>query len=487
MLFSYGQEKVPEKAQTPFDAASLYHNAVAEQSISHSVRHHTVEPTQVSSPPTGNSGSLEFGTRGASAARLKRLLEITRSLTAETEPAALFQMIVNSAVELTQAERGYLLLQGRRQASLSKPMGGLVVAATYRLSADELSKDVFRASRTAIVTAMRERRTVGSVGQRSDHWSGENTRISGVRSVLCEPLVLGNRVLGVLYVDSHRSSQFGSQDLDLMPGLAAQAAICLQNMKLQAEREAAAQRQFAEIAQNRELKAHRETLSAFLAIASHDLKSPLTVMRTGLSLLRRPLPESTHQQVLEGLDTAVERATRLVGLYLDVQKLESGQSLDLRYCWIPIRDMVEREVKLALEQLSPHRQEAFTVQLDIEENARLLGDNDRVCQIVCNLVDNALKYSPDGGKLTVGLVTGEYWDKLTISDTGLGISEEGLSRLFDPFVRLEPHRQIRGTGLGLFSVRRLLEAHGGRIEVESKPGHGTSFVLHFPRSHPDLF
>ena len=103
-------------------------------------------------------------------------------------------------------------------------------------------------------------------------------------------------------------------------------------------------------------------------------------------------------------------------------------------------------------------------------------------QIFGNLIENAVKYTPKGGTITLTHQDCGDQDLILIEDEGLGISEEGKTRLFSRFVRLEQDRSIRGTGLGLFIVRRLVEAHSGRIEVKSTEGEGTTFSVFLPKA-----
>jgi signal transduction histidine kinase len=410
----------------------------------------------------------------------QKLLEVTRFITAITDSTALFQKLIDTAVEVTGAERGFLLLL---QSGLKpeEPLAGLEVAAACRINPEEIERAQFRASRTAILKVVNEGVASAWGGEFPAEWRSQSMELSGLRSILCEPLKVHDRILGVLYLDSQLTAKFSEDHQMLLPSFAAQAAICLENLRLISEREEALKREHTEQARTIELQVYKETLSSFMAIASHDLKGPLTVMKTGLALLKRSKPSPAQEDVITDLDRAVERAARLVSTYLDIQKLEDGHHLHLEPRWISLKSILDSEIAMAVAPLRQETRDRFTINVNVDDGAKVYADPSRLCQILGNLIENALKYSPKGGAVDLDFESGPEHDILRIRDHGLGMSEEGRRRLFDRFVRLEQDRSIRGTGLGLFIVRRLVEAHQGKIEVSSVEGEGTSFTLRFPR------
>lgn len=414
----------------------------------------------------------------------QKLLEVTRYITATVEPTELFQKLIDSAVEMTGAERGYLLLlQGELDKAL--PLGGLHPVAACRMVADELESEQFQASCTAILKAVEEgQRAYWTGGLTSGEVRSHSMELFGLRSIICEPLKMGETVLGVLYLDSKITRKFSDDHREILPSFAAQAAICLENIRLYDEREDALKREHAEQTRALELQVYKETLSSFMSIASHDLKGPLTVMKTGLALLKRTDPNPRQQEVMSDLEQAIERAARLVSTYLDIQQLEDGHSLTIRYKRIPLRSLLESETSLVFAPMEEQRKKGFEVHIDIPAEVEIQGDPSRLSQVFGNLVENAVKYSPKGGSIRLTHQRINREEVITVSDTGLGMSDEGKAKLFARFVRLEQDRAIRGTGLGLFIVRRLVEAHGGRIEVESTEGAGTTFTVFLPSVPP---
>lgn len=416
----------------------------------------------------------------------QKLIEVTRYITASTEPNELFQKLIDSAVEMTGAERGYLLLvQGPIDRAL--PLGGLHPVASCRMVAEELRSEQFQASCTAILKVVEEKkRAYWTGGIKSGEIRSHSMEIMGLRSIICEPLTIRDSVLGVLYLDSKITRKFSEDHREILPSFAAQAAICLENIRLIEEREQAIKREYVEQTRALELQVYKETLSSFMSIASHDLKGPLTVMKTGLALLKRSKPSERQSEVLGDLDQAIERASRLVSTYLDIQQLEDGHTLSIRRKEVPLRPLLESEIKLAFAPIEERRREIFDVKLEVAEGSSISGDPSRLSQIFGNLIENAVKYSPKGGTIRLYHRRENGYDRVVVSDSGLGMSQEGKAKLFARFVRLEQDKSIRGTGLGLFIVRRLVEAHGGKIEVESEEGKGTTFVVNLPVSSQQI-
>ncbi len=228
-----------------------------------------------------------------------------------------------------------------------------------------------------------------------------------------------------------------------------------------------------------EARARQQQL-AFLSSVAHDLRNPLTSLRVSTSLVRpdRPLPEEAKiRHLFELVQRQVGRLDRMVGDLLDLSRLEAGEvELELAE-----RDVVALAASVVdlLAASSP----AHAIVLDAPDGpVRLRCDGLRVEQILTNLVGNALKYSPEGGEVRVEIR--EEPDAVTVAvvDQGIGIREEELPRLFQPYRRLQGGRSVAGgAGLGLFFVRQLVAAHGGTLSVRSKVSEGSTFTVRFPR------
>lgn len=214
----------------------------------------------------------------------------------------------------------------------------------------------------------------------------------------------------------------------------------------------------------------------FVADASHELRGPLMVIRGNLDLLRLGLPDEAQRQSIREATEEVERMSRLASdlLFLarsDVQDVLEQENVALdavvAEAWERARalDGVSHELQLA-------RLDAVTVR----------GDRVRLGQVVWNLLENALRYTPAGGRVTVSLACDQGTATLTVADTGAGIAADHLPRIFERFYRVDRSRSRRegGAGLGLAIVKHVAEAHAGSVVVQSHPGRGSTFSVTLP-------
>lgn len=225
---------------------------------------------------------------------------------------------------------------------------------------------------------------------------------------------------------------------------------------------------------------HRAQM-AFLGGVAHDLRNPLSALQLAVSLLRLNdafLVDHDTRRAIERIDRQIIHMERMLGDFLDIAKIEAGQ-LELRIGVHDARRLVEGAVDLFDANTQEHRLDVLVPTTVVPIHC----DHLRIEQVITNLVSNAIKYSPTGSTIEVVLRAGEGEIELRVADHGVGISAEDLARVFEPFRRVGLSKEVvPGVGLGLFVVRRLVEAHGGRIEVESAPGEGSTFRVFLPRS-----
>jgi signal transduction histidine kinase len=250
----------------------------------------------------------------------------------------------------------------------------------------------------------------------------------------------------------------------------------------QAERSAraeavAAQRQLA--LQNEQLREADRLKDEFVALISHDLRTPLTSIIGYLELMldEGNLTEDQRGYV-EVVDRNADRLLQLVNDLLFVARLEAGQ-LDLHRCPLDLAAVVRQSVVEA----GP-RAAASGIELTCEVNGEVpvQADKGRMFQVLDNLVSNAIKFTPPGGGVRVSVSPVNGVARLDVEDTGIGIAPADQQHLFERFFRAPEtaEKQIPGTGLGLYIARAIIEAHGGSIAVDSKPGEGTSFSVELP-------
>ncbi|GBD06930.1 Sensor kinase CusS [bacterium HR21] len=225
----------------------------------------------------------------------------------------------------------------------------------------------------------------------------------------------------------------------------------------------------------------------FSADVSHELRTPLTILlgELELALRSRKSPEE-YEAVLSSVLEEVLRLHRIVERLLELTRAESGQ-LVLEHEPVDLTALVQ-EIAQDIEVLAHER--GLRISLDAAPEVRIFGDALRLRQAVLNVVDNALKYTPSGGQIQLRVRSEGHEAIIEVSDTGIGIPPEEQPRVFERFYRVEKSRArltgSDGAGLGLAIVRWIVEAHGGRIELESTPGRGTCVRFRFPRQQDQL-
>jgi signal transduction histidine kinase/CheY-like chemotaxis protein len=300
---------------------------------------------------------------------------------------------------------------------------------------------------------------------------------SAYRSLLAVPLVVQERVLGALAVGAERGHRFTEREIELVSVFAHHAAVALDNARLFDE--AQRRRAEAERAQVIAEEANRAK-DEFLAVLSHELRTPLTAILGWVRLLRAGrLPPVRVTDALAAIDRNTRMQTRLIDDLLDVSRIVAGKiELELRPLDLAA---VVREVLTSAAQ-DPHAA-ALLSDAAIEAGTVVRGDRDRLHQVVTNLVANATKFTPAGGRVDVCLRRVDEDIELIVVDTGEGIGAEQLSHIFDRFHQVDRSstRRHGGLGLGLAIVRHLVEAHGGSVRAESGGrGLGARFTVRLP-------
>ncbi|HZT84798.1 MAG TPA: HAMP domain-containing sensor histidine kinase [Gaiellaceae bacterium] len=225
--------------------------------------------------------------------------------------------------------------------------------------------------------------------------------------------------------------------------------------------------------------AESEELSRnFLMSVSHELRTPLTAIRGHVAALREEVfdDEASRRRSLEVISEEALRLERLVGDVLDLAKLDARR-FALLHEEVDMRALCERAYATFAEEA---RARGIDYELELGEGAVLVTDGDRVLQIVTNLLANALRWTPEGGRVDLGLGAHNGEVTVAVTDTGPGISPQEVERIFRPFWSGDGG----GTGLGLAIARELANALGGRLELHSQPGRGSRFVLVLPVRQP---
>jgi signal transduction histidine kinase len=237
------------------------------------------------------------------------------------------------------------------------------------------------------------------------------------------------------------------------------------------------------------LARQHENQLAFLTSVAHDLRNPVGALKMSTSILdpASPLPdEGRLREILAVVHRQIDHLNRMIGDLLDAYHIESGR-LELRLEEVDAGDMVRDAFELFRYFSKSHQlsMESPSVPVPVQ------CDPGRISQVLNNLLSNAIKYSPDGGDIVLGLQPVDGQVLIEVSDNGVGIAPEDLPVIFEPFRRTRfSSREIPGVGLGLHVVKRIVDAHRGHIEVESREGQGTTFKLWIPRrvatEHPEV-
>ncbi|MBP1719644.1 MAG: kdpD [Deltaproteobacteria bacterium] len=306
-------------------------------------------------------------------------------------------------------------------------------------------------------------------------WTCRNGKVAGLgtetlssSSFLYLPLATGGKALGVLGVKPQNgAAALSPENRRLLEAFANQAALAIERVNLARKAE-----------QTQILQATERLERALLNSISHDLRTPLSSIMGTLSSLREDPSFFKAENQMELLDLALDEANwmnRFVSNLLNMTRLEAG-ALRIKREPHEVQDLIG-SVLTSLEARLKSRE----VKIQIPSSLPLVNaDPVLVAQVIMNLLDNSLKYSPPGTPLEIEAAVSDSWIEIRISDHGPGVPEEHRSQVFEKFFRLPGTEGVRGTGLGLAISKGIIEAHQGKIWVENLPGGGAKFILALP-------
>ncbi len=286
------------------------------------------------------------------------------------------------------------------------------------------------------------------------------------RSYICLPMVARGNTLGTITLaiaDSGR--RYGQAELAFGEDLASRAAIALDNARLYHDAQAAV-----------------HARDQFLSIASHELKTPLTSLMGYVDLMQRRAARAgdqteRDQRAMRVVGEQAARLNKLVGALLDLSRIETGQ-LSIERGLVDLNALAHRLV----EETKPTTDRHTIAFSGSEQPIMLLGDELRLEQVLQNLIQNAIKYSPGGGIVTVQIERQGDNASVRVSDKGIGIPAAALPQLFRRFYRAPnaDSQHISGMGIGLYVVKEIVELHGGTVEVDSHELQGSTFIIRLP-------
>ncbi len=412
--------------------------------------------------------------------RLRLVLDVARKLGPINDLSVVLETVLDVALEITGHERGFVLLYNE---------DGVEMTVARHISPHADQNDLNQPSWSIADEVARTCRSVGSLNLQGDARFNEQESVlaMGLCSVRCVPIMLGLKLLGVIYIDSSRldREEAVQEELDLLEALAGPASMAIENTRL--------------LAQER-----RKV--ALIARTAHEINRPLAaILGFAQDLCREDSamgPEERRSAKI--IYQQGERLSRLTKHLLDLQR--NGTAVKLRATRVA-PELLLQEVIDALEPL--WKEKGHLIDYQLETDSELLVDRDRVQQAVTKSLSNAIKFTPDSGTITLRTkivqateeriqgntaswtLRREPWEQerdltrllqLEIEDSGPGISPRDREAIFEPFVQrsTDPTLRNKGTGLGLAITKEVVHAHSGRIWVENVPDSGARFCLTLP-------
>lgn len=385
-------------------------------------------------------------------ARYERIIEISQQLNSTLDHVALLQRIIAAAIELTDTETASILL-------IDPLTGELRFELASNLSQTETDQLIvpIEGSIAGWVVKHGEARVIDDVSREPSFFPNVDSATEfRTRSLLAVPMRVQNRVIGALEaVNKRGNSGFRNEDVRTLTILAGQAAIAIENTRM----------------------FHQ---SDFMSEMVHELRTPLAALRTSIVLLRRPeVGPERRTELVDTMSRETERLIRLTSDYLDLARLESGRA-KLDIAPFPLMPLIEECTGLVQAQADENHISIHLGGLKLE----VAADRSMIKQVVLNLLTNAIKYNRAGGAIGVHIGLNAYNERfaeVVVTDTGYGIAPQDQAQLFQKFFRAANTAQVTpGTGLGLPIARRIVEAHGGTIGVDSEPGIGSRFTVTVP-------
>lgn len=305
----------------------------------------------------------------------------------------------------------------------------------------------------------------------------------GLRSYIVVPLFLKGRVIGTFNLCSRKPNAYSEEELKILEDLCIQLAIAIENSRLYTELKKAhekLQRAYEELQKAyEELKSLDELKSNIIANVSHELRTPITIAKGAIELAMDEKDVNEKNKLLQMALNALIRLNFIVGDLIEAAKMEKGEvKLKLEAV------NVDEVIKSVVDEFKPMLiKDNLRMKIEVEKDLPpAKADYKELRHVLRNLVSNAIKFNREGGE--IGIEARKMGDmiEVCVSDTGIGIPEDKLNKIFERFYQIDssPTRRYGGTGMGLAIVKEVVEAHGGKVTVESELGKGSRFCFTLP-------
>jgi signal transduction histidine kinase len=382
--------------------------------------------------------------------RYQRLLELSRDLSSTLDLDSLLNRIVSAAADLCGAEAASILLYDQVKDQL-------YFRAASNMDAPQMSELVVPMSGSIAgwIVSNQQPLIINDAHKDPRHFSniGRVTHVD-TKSLLGVPLMRKERVVGVLEAINKLSDEFSLEDLDLMIALGAQAAVAIENARLFQQ-------------------------SDLISELVHEIRTPLASLTAAAYILLRPeISEERRARIISSMQLEIGRLSEMASAFLDLARLESGRTR-FQFATVNVGELLEECMLMTRSKFEEKHQE-LRLEL-VDAPIEISGDRDKLKQVAINLLSNANKYTQAGGLISVSAWTTSDEVFVRVKDNGQGIPAEHLPHLFEKFYRVPAVEQAtQGTGLGLFICKRIIDAHGGRMGVESSFGQGTTVTVRLP-------
>lgn len=380
----------------------------------------------------------------------RRLIDIARDLASTLDLDVLLHRIIRAAADITDAEAASILLYDDTARQLYFQVATNMDQPTLRGLTVPLDSSI-----AGWIVINKKPVRISDVHTDPRHFGKveKNTKFV-TRSLMGVPLITKDKVVGVLEVINKQEGEFSANDEDLLSVLGAQAAVAIENTRLFQQ---------------------SDLISDFV----HELRTPLASLSTATYLLLRPeLSRDQHDQIVRNVHAETLRLNNLASSFLDLARLESGR-VQFQQTDFEVADLLSECCEVVRPKAEKER---IKVVVNVPPGLPLLrADRDKIKQVVLNLLSNAIKYNRPNGSVILEAKAVEGFMLLSVQDTGLGIPEDALPHLFEKFYRVrEMEGRASGTGLGLSICKKIVQGHGGEIDVRSKVGVGTTFIVKLP-------
>jgi signal transduction histidine kinase len=394
--------------------------------------------------------------------RIQTLYEVTKTVSSTLDLEEVLNLIARIAAETMQVRACTIRLMSE---------SGQIVdtVAAYGLSEQYLTKGPIdiQKSRHIYQTLSSGRPTIISDTSQDDRLQYPvEAKAEGINSMLCVPLLIKGKAVGVICIYSAELDDFGESEAEFLSALASEGAIAIENARAYHALEVA-----------------DRAKSDFVRMVAHELRSPISAVQSMLKVLEEGIvgPITSKQQDL--VRRSERRVSTLLALVNDLLDLAAGKMEQLRgeKKAVMLNNIITKVTEL-LRTRAEEKGLEFEVDI-VEEPLVLVGIEDGLERVFMNLVSNSVKYTPTGGSVMVRAWSEDNQIRVEVSDTGIGIPAEALPRIFEEFYRAKNAKAIEmeGTGLGLAIVRDVVEQHGGQVSVESVEGEGSTFSVTLPQ------